>query len=260
MLTPQEVSSTSFKKASIGGYNMSQVDNFLDVLTADYSALYSENTILKSKMKILVEKVEEYQCTEVAMRKALMTAQRMADDLVAEAEGRKATILLEAEEEAKIRMDQIGKQEEMEQLQLVEAQRVTAEFTIQVRSAFQQGLEFIDNLAELFPMPAPRRVDEVTPIEVEASVKRLLAEAKNESSYPNQEPLEIQTSTYKETKAEPYHSQFGLSFDEDDVFSTADTSENEIEDTIVRRKQTDVDTTFSRDSIGLEFGRDYQLK
>ena len=35
---------------------------------------------MKSKMKVLVEKVEEYRATEDAMRKALMTAQRMADD------------------------------------------------------------------------------------------------------------------------------------------------------------------------------------
>ena len=59
MLTPQEVSERAFPKASFGGYNMAQVDEFLDVLTEDYSVLYSENAVLKSKMKVLVEKVEE---------------------------------------------------------------------------------------------------------------------------------------------------------------------------------------------------------
>ena len=100
MLTPQEVSERAFPKASFGGYNMAQVDEFLDVLTEDYSALYSENAVLKSKMKVLVEKVEEYRSTEEAMRKALMAAQRMADDLVKEAEQKRAQILEEAEAEA----------------------------------------------------------------------------------------------------------------------------------------------------------------
>ena len=86
MLTPQEVSERAFQKASFGGYNMAQVDEFLDILTGDYSALYSENAVLKSKMKVLVDKVEEYRSTEEAMRKALMTAQRMADELVQVAE------------------------------------------------------------------------------------------------------------------------------------------------------------------------------
>ena len=60
MLTPQEVSERAFPKASFGGYNMGQVDEFLDILTADYTSLYNENAVLKSKMKVLVEKVEEY--------------------------------------------------------------------------------------------------------------------------------------------------------------------------------------------------------
>ena len=58
MLTPQEVSTHSFSKASFGGYNMAMVDEFLDELTDDYTALYKENAALKAKMKVLVEKVQ----------------------------------------------------------------------------------------------------------------------------------------------------------------------------------------------------------
>ena len=54
MLTPQEVSERAFPKASFGGYNMGQVDEFLDLLTADYTALYNENAVLKNKMKVPV--------------------------------------------------------------------------------------------------------------------------------------------------------------------------------------------------------------
>ena len=39
MLTPQEVSTHSFAKAVMGGYNMAMVDEFLDELTDDYAAL-----------------------------------------------------------------------------------------------------------------------------------------------------------------------------------------------------------------------------
>ena len=68
MLTPQEVSSHAFPKAVMGGYSMSAVDEFLDELTEDYSARYKENTALKAKLKVLVEKVEEYRSTEDSMR------------------------------------------------------------------------------------------------------------------------------------------------------------------------------------------------
>ena len=85
MLTPQEVSAHSFTKAVMGGYNMAMVDEFLDELTDDYTALYKENTALKAKMKVLVDKVEEYRATEDSMRSALLAAQKMASSMVSEA-------------------------------------------------------------------------------------------------------------------------------------------------------------------------------
>ena len=70
MLTPQEVSEKVFPKSSGfgNGYAMAQVDEFLDTLTEDYTALYKENVTLKAKLKILAEKVEEYRATADAMR------------------------------------------------------------------------------------------------------------------------------------------------------------------------------------------------
>ena len=46
MLTPQEVSGRAFSKAAFGGYNMAMVDEFLDEVTDDYTALYKENACL----------------------------------------------------------------------------------------------------------------------------------------------------------------------------------------------------------------------
>ena len=98
MLTPQEVSTHSFSKASFGGYNMAMVDEYLDLLTADYTTLYKENATLKAKMKVLVDTVEEYRSTEEAMRKALLTAQKMADELVAQAEAKAKEVRRSANE------------------------------------------------------------------------------------------------------------------------------------------------------------------
>ncbi len=60
MFTPQEIQEQTFSKAVFGGYDMQQVDDFLEPLTEDYITLYKENSVLKAKMKILVEKLEEY--------------------------------------------------------------------------------------------------------------------------------------------------------------------------------------------------------
>ena len=74
MLTPQNIQEQEFNKAVFGGYDMGAVDDFLETVSADYTALYKENAVLKGKLKVLVDKVEEYRSTEDSMRMALLTA------------------------------------------------------------------------------------------------------------------------------------------------------------------------------------------
>ena len=129
MLTPQEVSEHTFTKASFGsgGYNMAVVDEFLDLVTADYTTLYNDNAVLKSKLKVLADKVEEYRSTEDAMRKALMTAQRLADEMVREAEEKKAALLRDAEAEAAARTAELRREIQTEEQRLTAAQQATAD-------------------------------------------------------------------------------------------------------------------------------------
>ncbi len=177
MLTPQEVSERAFSKASFGGYNMSQVDEFLDVLTGDYSALFNENTVLKSKMKVLVDKVEEYRATEEAMRKALMTAQQMADDMVKQAEEKKAAILRQAEADARSRTDELSKEVEAEEFRLKKAQDAVAAYVQRVRALMAGEEELLSRLDELSPQaPAADPVAQKAS-EIDDSVQRLLARA-----------------------------------------------------------------------------------
>jgi len=179
MLTPQEVSEHTFQKASFGGYNMAQVDEFLDILTGDYSALFNENAVLKSKMKVLVDKVEEYRTTEEAMRKALMAAQRMADDMVKEAEQKKADMLAQAEKEMRERQALMAKDFQAEEYRLRQAQQSTAAFVEKVRALHAQEEEYLSQLQELCPpdtTPVADPVDE-TVSEIDDNVQRLLDQA-----------------------------------------------------------------------------------
>ena len=96
MITPQQIDQVSFSKASFGGYNMQQVDEFLEPLTEDYVTLYKENALLKSKMRVLVGKLEEYRKNEASMKDAVINAQKTCDKMVAEAEAKCAKMLSNA--------------------------------------------------------------------------------------------------------------------------------------------------------------------
>ena len=175
-MTPQEVSQHAFAKASFGGYNMAMVDEFLDVLTEDYSALYKENAVLKSKMKVLVEKVEEYRSTEDAMRKALLTAQRMADEMVQDAQRKQAELLAQAEAEARKKVEALRQEVESEQLRLTAAQSSTAAYVAKLQGLYQHEMDYLNGLSSLVA-PAPKGPDPVAAAaqDIEASVEKLVA-------------------------------------------------------------------------------------
>ena len=96
MFTPQQIDQISFSRATFGGYDMQQVDEFLEPLTEDYVTLYKENALLKSKMRVLVGKLEEYRKNEAAMKEAVVNAQTTCDRMVQEAEAKCARMLSEA--------------------------------------------------------------------------------------------------------------------------------------------------------------------
>lgn len=156
MFTPQEVSEKVFPKASFGGggYSMAAVDEFLDALTEDYTALFKENVTLKAKLKVLAEKVEEYRSTEEAMRQALLTAQKMAAKLVQEAQAEKEQILSDAHTEAQAEIHRLDDERQAEERKLRAAQEKTAEFIrrsdelCKAQSAFLQSLPELDFLPE----------------------------------------------------------------------------------------------------------------
>ena len=72
MFTPQQIDQVSFGRSTFGGYDMQQVDEFLEPLTEDYVTLYKENALLKSKMRVLVGKLEEYRKNEASMKDAVI--------------------------------------------------------------------------------------------------------------------------------------------------------------------------------------------
>ena len=93
MFTPQQIDQVSFGRSTFGGYDMQQVDEFLEPLTEDYVTLYKENALLKSKMRVLVGKLEEYRKNEASMKDAVINAQKTCDKMVAEAQAKCAQML-----------------------------------------------------------------------------------------------------------------------------------------------------------------------
>ena len=96
MFTPQQLDEIAFDRVRFNGYDIDSVDEVLGALIEDYTTLYKENALLKSKMRVLVEKLEEYRSGEASMRDAMAGAQKSADQMIRETEAKCAQMLNDA--------------------------------------------------------------------------------------------------------------------------------------------------------------------
>ena len=174
MLTPQQIDQVSFGRSTFGGYDMQQVDEFLEPLTEDYVTLYKENALLKSKMRVLVGKLEEYRKNEKAMKESAASAQRTAEKMIKEAEAKCAQMMSQAQAAAQAMPKavpvQVSAQNDAlvaaESVRLEEARRTAStkisEIQDQMRSCIQalERIKTANPVAEA-PKAAPARSAEM---------------------------------------------------------------------------------------------------
>ena len=226
MYTPQEVSEKTFPKSTglSSGYSMTAVDEFLDGLTEDYTTLYKDNTTLKAKLKMRAEKVEEYRATEDAMRSTLLAAQKMAAQMVADAQAEKEKTIADAQAQAEqILADARGEADvQARQLQqeirdswekLATAQSETEDFIQRSRELCAQQLAFLDSLPEraalereeasnqeAAPLPETDSAPETAPV-----FEAVTLPAPEEDAVPvaDAEPVPQEEAPQPESAAEP---------------------------------------------------------
>ena len=232
MMTPQEAEARVFTKARFGGYNIQQVDTFLDTLIEDYGALYQENATLKSKMKLLVDKVEEYRSTEDAMRKALHSAQKMADELIQEGEAKKAAAIeaavTEAREQSEAVRAQLVLQEEAEQAKLDALRTDLANEEVRLEAARAATTAYVAKLKELYTQELTYigSLSSLTAADVQARKEAEAQPAPQPEAAPEPDPQATQTF---QPVSEPAKEAEGQDLSETRVFDQIQFDEDEAE-------------------------------
>ena len=200
MFTPQQIEQISFGKQTFGGYDMQAVDEFLEPLTEDYITLYKENALLKSKMRILVTKLEEYRRNEASMKDAIVNAQNTCDLMVKEAEIKCAQMLsdanLAAAENARNARSIIAE----EDARVEEARRIAATKISDIEKQLKDCLAALEQVRttnrplevpqpEVTPAPAEEALpDEATVVADEISQNLAAMIGETEDIAPNPEP------------------------------------------------------------------------
>ena len=203
MITPQQIDQISFGRATFGGYDMKQVDEFLEPLTEDYVTLYKENALLKSKMRVLVGKLEEYRKSEADMKDAVVNAQKTCDKMVREAEEKCAKMLSEANAIASQNTQNAGAMADAEEARIQEARKLATAKIDEIQDQMRACIQALDRI-KLANRPANPGVTPFNYDKAESAPKQDNTEAMANEIAMNVEAI-VGSAEEPAPKVEPMH-------------------------------------------------------
>lgn len=181
-MTPQDIREKIFEKAVFGGYDMGSVDDFMEEMASELEAAQRESATLKAKMKVLVDKIEEYRANEEALNMAVLSAQKLAVQIENEARTRAASMLADAEKQVKATVGSIEERAQAEEKRLEEAKAATAKFLETVRNMCSTQITNIEAITSgVAPKQAPQQQAEAGKVDeavrsIENSASRIQAD------------------------------------------------------------------------------------
>ena len=146
MITPLDIENKKFAKQMVNGYNVNEVDDFLDEVTASYERLYKENAELKANAEELHNDVGQYKNIETTLQSTLVMAQKTADEIQAVAKQQAEQIIKEAETKAKQSVDELNLQITMKQKELEDIKRQFDVYKAKMESLLISQLELIKDI------------------------------------------------------------------------------------------------------------------
>jgi cell division initiation protein len=142
-ITPLDIQQQQFKGKMLGGLDPSDVDAFLQMVAAEMESLIRENTELKEQARKVSHQLDEFSQREVTLRETILAAQKVTEEMKANAQ-KEATILVS---EAELRGERIVADAENRLVQLNnqihEIKRQKMQFETSLKSLLEAHLKML---------------------------------------------------------------------------------------------------------------------
>jgi cell division initiation protein len=160
MIMPIDIDKKEFSRDK-KGYNSREVDEFLDIIVADYEKVLNDNRSMAHKIKALEKQLEEAQKDDNAMVETLETAKKLMADISASAERRAELMMRDAELEAEnMLLDakvNVKKLNDEHELLSAKVRRLKNSFRKMLQSELERldndDFDFVGDLAEEVEIP-----------------------------------------------------------------------------------------------------------
>jgi cell division initiation protein len=96
-ITPMDIRQQQFTVRMFRGFDVQEVDTFLDDLAADYETLLKENALLKEQLQALEERMRGFEDRERVLQETLVSTQKVVEEMKESARRETALMVREAE-------------------------------------------------------------------------------------------------------------------------------------------------------------------
>ena len=145
MITPVDIQNKDFAK-KLRGYDPDEVDDFLDAVIKDYSALLKENQSLKSKIGMLTKTVENYKSIEESMTRSVEMAKQTAKDLKDNASAEAQMIINNAKLDAARLAKQIDDEHIKRHQEMLRVKSETDMFKARIKTMCEGMVKMLDDI------------------------------------------------------------------------------------------------------------------
>jgi len=140
-----EVKEFKFDKMIVGGYDVSQVNAFVEEARSTVAELREQIATLTQKMGVLANKIKEYQDDEMSIKEALKSAQKTAASVIKAAEEKSRELFERAQSEAAERIYALKQEIADYERRAENVRRMSGEMVSELIARYSQQIVLLEN-------------------------------------------------------------------------------------------------------------------
>ena len=146
MITPLDIENKKFSKQMMNGYNVDEVDEFLDQIMQDYETNYKELASMNAKVDELNNALSHYKTIETTLQNTLVMAQSTAEEVKEVARQQAEQIIKEAEGNARKSVDDLGQEILIKKKELEDIKKQFDVYKAKMESLLISQLELLKDI------------------------------------------------------------------------------------------------------------------
>ena len=153
-ITPLDIQQQQFR-VKFRGFDMVEVDNFLDLVANEFEELLRENNRVKEEDRKKLERIQELEGAEKEIRNALISAQQICEGIKNNARKEGELIIEEAKGNARKIVETAQAQAIQVEAEITQLKRQRSEFEASLKAAVEMHLRLLEAGRENRPSGTP---------------------------------------------------------------------------------------------------------